>query len=315
MEAERWVGIDVSKARLDVALGVAGELLWVSNDARGIASLVARLVDLAPELVVLEASGGLQTALVAELGAAQLPVVVVNPRQVRDFDRATGQLAKTDALDARMLALFAARIRPQVRPLPSEQELELKALVARRRELVEMITAERNRLDRAPRLLHKEISAHIRWLEGRLKDRDRDLDRMLRSSPLWREREDLLRAVPGVGPVLCATLLADLPELGTLSRHQIAKLVGVAPLNCDSGTMRGRRAVWGGRAQVRAALYMATLAAVRCNPALKTFYLRLRSAGKPAKVALTAAMRKLLTVLNAMLKHRTHWSPQCPHIA
>ena len=313
MEVERWVGIDVSKARLDVALGVAGELLWVANDARGIASLVARLVELAPELVVLEASGGLQTALVAELGAAQLPVVVVNPRQVRDFARATGQLAKTDALDARMLALFAERIRPPVRPLPSEQELELKALVARRRELVEMITAERNRLDRAPRLLHKEISAHIRWLESRLKDRDRDLDRMLRSSPLWREREDLLRAVPGVGPVLCATLLADLPELGTLSRHQIAKLVGVAPLNCDSGTMRGRRAVWGGRAQVRAALYMATLAAVRCNPALKTFYLRLRSAGKPAKVALTAAMRKLLTVLNAMLKHRTHWSPQCPH--
>jgi transposase len=315
MEVERWVGIDVSKARLDVALGVAGELLWVANDARGIASLVARLVELAPELVVLEASGGLQTALVAELGAAQLPVVVVNPRQVRDFARATGQLAKTDALDARMLALFAERIRPQVRPLPGEQELELKALVARRRELVEMITAERNRLDRAPKLLHKEISAHIRWLEGRLKDRDRDLDRMLRSSPLWREREDLLRAVPGVGPVLCATLLADLPELGALSRHQIAKLVGVAPLNCDSGTMRGRRTVWGGRAQVRAALYMATLAAVRCNPALKTFYLRLRSAGKPAKVALTAAMRKLLTVLNAMLKHRTHWSPQCPPIA
>jgi len=314
MEAERWVGIDVSKARLDVALGVAGELLWVANDARGIASLVARLVELAPELVVLEASGGLQTALVAELGAAQLPVVVVNPRQVRDFARATGQLAKTDALDARMLALFAERIRPQVRPLPGEQELELKALVARRRELVEMITAERNRLDRAPKLLHKEISAHIRWLESRLKDRDRDLDQMLRSSPLWREREDLLRAVPGVGPVLCATLLADLPELGALSRHQIAKLVGVAPLNCDSGTMRGRRAVWGGRAQVRAALYMATLAAVRCNPALKTFYLRLRSAGKPAKVALTAAMRKLLTVLNAMLKHHTHWSPQCPHI-
>lgn len=314
MEAERWVGIDVSKARLDVALGVGGELLWVANDARGIASLVARLVELAPELVVLEASGGLQTALVAELGAAQLPVVVVNPRQVRDFARATGQLAKTDALDARMLALFAERIRPQVRPLPGAQELELKALVARRRELVEMITAERNRLDRAPKLLHKEISAHIRWLEGRLKDRDRDLDRMLRSSPLWREREDLLRAVPGVGPVLCATLLADLPELGALSRHQIAKLVGVAPLNCDSGTMRGRRAVWGGRAQVRAALYMATLAAVRCNPALKAFYLRLRSAGKPAKVALTAAMRKLLTVLNAILKHRTPWSPQCPHI-
>ncbi len=315
MGAEVWVGIDVSKARLDVALGAAGELLWVANDARGIASLVARMVELGPELVVLEASGGLQTALVAELGAAGLPVVVVNPRQVRDFARATGQLAKTDALDARMLALFAERIRPKVRPLPSAQELELKALVARRRELVEMITAERNRLGSAPQLLRKEISAHIRWLESRLKERDRDLGRMLRSLPLWREREDLLRAVPGVGPVLCATLLADLPELGALSRHQIAKLVGVAPLNCDSGTMRGRRTVWGGRAQVRAALYMATLAAVRCNPALKTFYLRLRSAGKPAKLALTAAMRKLLTILNAMLKHRTPWSPQCHHVA
>ncbi len=315
MGAEVWVGIDVSKARLDVALGAAGELLWVANDARGIASLVARMVELGPELVVVEASGGLQTALVAELGAAGLPVVVVNPRQVRDFARATGQLAKTDALDARMLALFAERIRPKVRPLPSAQELELKALVARRRELVEMITAERNRLGSAPQLLRKEISAHIRWLESRLKERDRDLGRMLRSLPLWREREDLLRAVPGVGPVLCATLLADLPELGALSRHQIAKLVGVAPLNCDSGTMRGRRTVWGGRAQVRAALYMATLAAVRCNPALKTFYLRLRSAGKPAKLALTAAMRKLLTILNAMLKHRTPWSPQCHHVA
>jgi len=306
-----WVGIDVSKARLDVALGAAGELLSVANETRAIAGLVARLVELAPALLVLEASGGLETALVAELGAAQLPVVVVNPRQVRDFARATGQLAKTDALDARMLALFAERIRPELRRLPSEQERELKALVARRRELVEMITAERNRLGSAPKLLRKEITAHIRWLEGRLKERDRDLDRMLRSSPLWREREDLLRAVPGVGPVLCATLLADLPELGALSRREIAKLVGVAPLNRDSGTLRGRRTVWGGRAQVRAALYMATLVAVRFNPVLKAFYLRLRGAGKPAKVALTAAMRKLLTILNAMLKQRSPWRPPC----
>jgi len=306
-----WVGIDVSKARLDVALGAAGELLSVANETRAIAGLVARLVELAPALLVLEASGGLETALVAELGAAQLPVVVVNPRQVRDFARATGQLAKTDALDARMLALFAERIRPELRRLPSEQERELKALVARRRELVEMITAERNRLGSAPKLLRKEITAHIRWLEGRLKERDRDLDRMLRSSPLWREREDLLRAVPGVGPVLCATLLADLPELGALSRREIAKLVGVAPLNRDSGTLRGRRTVWGGRARVRAALYMATLVAVRFNPVLKAFYLRLRGAGKPAKVALTAAMRKLLTILNAMLKQRSPWRPPC----
>jgi len=302
MAAEVSIGIDVSKARLEVALGATGELFAVANDARGIAGLSARLVELGPELVVLEPSGGWETALVAELGAAGLPLAVVNPRQVRDFGRAGGQLAKTDTLDARLLARFGDRMRPAVRRLPDAQELELKALVARRRELVEMITAERNRLGTAAKVLRKEITAHIRWLEGRLKERDRELGRMLRSSPLWREREDLLRAVPGVGPVLCATLQANLPELGQLSRHQIAKLVGVAPLNRDSGAMRGRRTVWGGRAQVRATLYMAILAAVRCNPALKTFYLRLRNAGKPAKLALTAAMRKLIVILNALLK-------------
>ena len=238
----------------------------------------------------------LETALVAELGAAGLPVVVVNPRQVRDFARATGQLAKTDALDARMLALFDERIRPELRPLPTAQECELKALVACRRELVEMITAERNRLGRAPNVLRKEITAHIRWLEQRLTARDQDLDRMLRSSPLWRERENLLRAVPGVGPVLCATLLAELPELGRLGRREIAKLVGVAPLNRDSGTLRGKRTVWGGRGQVRAVLYMAALVAVQHNPVLKAFYQRLLQAGKPHKLALTAAMRKLLVI-------------------
>ena len=312
MEAEVFVGIDVSKARLEVALGSAGELFSADNDARGIGALVKRLIEVGPARVVLEATGGLEIAAVAELGAAGLPVVVVNPRQVRDFARASGQLAKSDALDARVLALFAERMRPELRRLPDAQELELKALVARRRELVEMITAERNRLGTAPKLLRKEIAAHIRWLEGRLKLRDRDLDRMLRSSPIWRERDRLLRGVPGVGPVLCATLQANLPELGALSRHQIAKLVGVAPLNRDSGAMRGKRTVWGGRAQVRAALYMATLVAVRFNPALRVFYLRLRSAGKPAKVALTAAMRKLLIILNAVLKHGTPWSPRCP---
>ena len=211
MEAQVFVGIDVSKARLDVALGAAGELLSVEHDPRGIAALVKRLLQVEPARVVLEATGGLETAAVAELGAAGLPVVVVNPRQVRDFARATGQLAKTDALDAQMLALFAERIRPELRPLPSEQERELKALIARRRDLVEMLTAERNRFANAPKLLRKELTAHIRWLEARLKERDRDLDRMLRSSPLWREREDLLRSVPGIGPVLCATLLAELP--------------------------------------------------------------------------------------------------------
>ncbi len=316
MTQELFVGIDVSKLRLDVALGRGGELLGVDNHPRGISALVARLVELGPELVVLEASGGLETAVVGELGAAALPVVVVNPRQVRDFARASGQLAKTDALDARILALFAERMRPEPRRLPDAQELELKALVARRRQLVEMLTAERNRLGSAPNALRKELAAHIRWLEARLKERDRDLDRMLRNSPLWREREDLLRAVPGVGPVLCATLLANLPELGRLTRREIAALVGVAPINRDSGTMRGRRTVWGGRAQVRAALYMATLSAVRHQPALRAFYLRLRSAGKAPKVALTAAMRKLLVILNAMLKHRTPWrTSPCPALA
>jgi transposase len=302
------VGIDVSKARLDLALGATGELVSLANDTRGIAVLRKRLRNLVVARIVLEASGGLETALVAELGAAGLPVVAVNPRQVRDFARATGQLAKTDALDARVLALFGERLRPELRPLPTEEERELKALVARRRELVAMITAEHNRLSRAPKVLHKEITAHIRWLEQRLRERDRELDGKLRHSPLWREREDLLRGVPGVGPVLCATLLAELPELGRLDRRQIAKLVGVAPLNRDSGTLRGKRTVWGGRGQVRTVLYMAALVAVQHNPVLKAFYQRLLQVGKPRKLALTAAMRKLLAILNAMLKTRTPWS-------
>lgn len=312
MTQELFVGIDVSKLRLDVALGSGGELLGVDNHPRAISALVARLLELGPALVVLEASGGLETAVVGELGAAALPVVVVNPRQVRDFARATGQLAKTDALDAHLIALFAERVRPELRPLPGEQELELKALVARRRQLVGMLTAERNRLGSAPNALRKELAAHIRWLEARLKQRDRDLDRMLRNSPLWREREDLLRSVPGVGPVLCATLLAGLPELGRLNRREIAALVGIAPINRDSGTMRGRRTVWGGRAHLRAALYMGTLVGVRYNPVLRPLYRRLLERGKAKKVALVACMRKLITILNAMLKHRTHWSPPCP---
>jgi transposase len=306
---EVFVGIDVSKARLDVAS--AGELFGVDNDAGGVADLVGRLRKLGPELIVLEASGGLETVLVGELAAAQLPVAVVNPRQVRDFARANGQLAKTDALDAKMLALFAERMRPPLRALPDEQTRQLKALVTRRRELVEMLTGERNRLNSVPTELHREIRAHIRWLEARLKQRDRDLDRTLRNSPLWREQEDLLRSVPGVGPVLCATILAGLPELGRLNRHEIAALVGVAPLNHDSGTMRGRRTIWGGRAHLRATLYMGTLVGVRYNPVLRALYRRLLERGKPKKVALVACMRKLLTILNAMLKQRTYWRVPC----
>ena len=311
-EQELFVGIDVSKRTLDVALGAGGELLRMENSARGIAALVERLAGLAPALIVLEASGGYQTALVGELAAAELAVAVVNPRQVREFARATGRLEKSDALDARVLARFAERVRPPLRELPDELHRELKALMARRRQLVEMLVAEENRLQQAPAVLHHQLRGHIDYLRKDLHQLNRDLDRLLRSSPLWREQENLLRGVPGVGPVLCATLLAELPELGRLSRREIAKRAGVAPLARDSGTLRGQRSVWGGRASVRAALYMATLSATRHNPVVAAFHRRLRAAGKTPKVALVAAMRKLLIILNAMLKHRTAWRPPCP---
>jgi transposase len=310
MQGEVYGGIDLSKASLDLALGTTGELVRVAHDQRGIATLRKRLLRLTVARRILEASGGLETALVAELGAAGLPVVVVNPRQVRDFARATGQLAKSDALDARILAWFGERLRPKLRRRPTVQERELKALVARRREIVGMITAERNRLSRVPRRLHKEILAHIRWLEQRLLQRDRELANQLRRSPRWREPEALLRGVPGVGPTVSATLLAALPELGHLNRRKIAKLLGVAPLNRDSGTWRGPRRVSGGRAQTRRVWYMAALVAVHHNSVLKVFYQRLRQSGKPRKLALTAAMRKLLVMLNAILKTHTVWNAQ-----
>jgi transposase len=310
MQGEVYGGIDLSKASLDLALGTTGELVRVAHDQRGIATLRKRLLRLTVARRILEASGGLETALVAELGAAGLPVVVVNPRQVRDFARATGQLAKSDALDARILAWFGERLRPKLRRRPTVQERELKALVARRREIVGMITAERNRLSRVPRRLHKEILAHIRWLEQRLLQRDRELANQLRRSPRWREPEALLRGVPGVGPTVSATLLAALPELGHLNRRKIAKLLGVAPLNRDSGTWRGPRRVSGDAH--RLALYgtWRPLVAVHRNSVLKVFYQRLRQSGKPRKLALTAAMRKLLVMLNAILKTHTVWNAQ-----
>lgn len=311
-QSQLFVGIDVSKRKLDVALGASGELLEVENQARAIAALVERLATLKPQLIVLEASGGYETALVGELAGAQLPVAVVNPRQVREFARATGRLEKNDALDARLLAQFGERVQPAVRELPDEQGRELKALMARRRQLIEMLVAEENRLKQAPSALHHQLRSHIDYLRKDLHRLNRDLDQLLRSSPLWREQENLLRGVPGVGPVLCATLLAELPELGRLTRREIAKLVGVAPLVRDSGTLRGRRVIWGGRARVRSALYMATLAATRHNPAIAAFHGRLRAAGKSPKVALVAAMRKLLIMLNAILKHRSAWRPPCP---
>ena len=306
-ESPMFVGIDVAQAELEIALRPSAERWAVSNDEAGVATLVARLQALRPVLIVLEATGGLEVLVTSALAAAELPVVVVNPRQARDFAKATGQLAKTDALDARALAHFAEAVRPALRPLPDAQTRALSAQLTRRRQLVEMLTAEKNRIARAPGAIRADIQAHITWLEQRLADLDTDIGRAIRASPLWREHDDLLQSTPGVGPVLSRTLLADLPELGTLSRQQIAALVGVAPLNRDSGTLRGKRTVWGGRALVRSVLYMGTLVAVRYNPVLKTFYQRLCTAGKAPKVALTACMRKLLTILNAMLKHHTPW--------
>jgi len=309
-EAGPVVGIDIAKAELAVAVHPSGAGWTSPHTEAGIGTLTARLQTLGPHLVVCEATGGLETALVGALAAAGLPLVVVNPRQVRDFARATGTLAKTDALDAAVLARFGAVVQPPVRPLPDAATQTLGALVTRRRQVVDMLTAERNRLGSAPRVLHRELRAHIAWLERRLTRLDTDVDAALRASPVWRTQDDLLRSVPGVGPILAATLLAELPELGALSRHAIAALVGVAPVARDSGAFRGRRRVWGGRAPVRAVLYMATLAAVRCNPVLRAFYRRLTAAGKLPKVALTACMRKLLTILNAMVKTQTRWAPR-----
>jgi len=305
--ANVYVGIDVAKDWLDVAQRPGGEAWRVASDETGVAALVERLKGVRPTLVVLEATGGLQIPAVAALAAAGLRTVVVNPRQVRQFAGATGRLAKTDAIDAQVLAQFGEAVRPEVRPLPDAATQELSALVARRRQLIEMLTAEKNRLRLAAEKVRPNIGAHIRWLEGELLDLEGGLGDVIRSSPVWRERDNLLRSVPGVGPVLSSVLLADLPELGKLSRKEVAALVGVAPLNRDSGLFRGRRQVWGGRSHVRTALYMATLVASRHNPAIKSFYQRLLSAGKAKKVALTACMRKLLTILNAMMRHQAPW--------
>ncbi len=306
-EPQAYIGIDVSKGYLDVATSPDGQYWRVSNTEEGVNLLVERLQALSPTLVVMEATGDMEVPVAGALGVAGLPVAVVNPRQVRDFARAMGRLSKTDRLDAHVIALFAERIRPEPRPLPAPQMQELDAILARRRQIVAMLTAERNRLEGALPSLRPGIQEHIAWLEGKLGEMNGRMGGILRDSPLWREKEDLLRGVPGVGPVLALTLLAEVPELGALNRKQIAALVGVAPLNRDSGTHRGKRTIWGGRAQVRAALYMSTLVATRFNPVIKPFYHRLLSAGKPKKVALVACMRKLLTILNAMLRHRTSW--------
>ncbi len=308
-EVPLFVGIDVSKDRLDVAVRPGGEAWQVPYDPRGINSLTERLRELAPHLVVVEATGGMELALTGELAVAGLPVAVVNPRHVRDFARAAGQLAKTDSLDAHVLAHFAEAMQPKPRELPDASAQELRALVARRRQLVEMSTAEKNRMRVATPRVRPKVQEHVRWLEDSLKELDKDLADSIRSSPMWRTKEKLLRSTPGVGPILSMTLLSGLPELGALNRGEIAALVGVAPFNRDSGTLRGKRKVWGGRGQVRAVLYMATLVATRFNPVLRDFYQRLCAAGKPKKVAITACMRKLLAILNVMVKHHRHWNP------
>jgi transposase len=308
------IGIDVAKAQLDIAIRPEGERWRIPYTEERVQELATRLVALQPTVVLLEASGGLELALVAALATASLPVVVVNPRQVRDFARAIGRLAKTDAIDAHVLAHFAEAVRPAPRPIADADAQALSALVARRHQLISMLVAEKNRLGTALPSVRPRIQAHITWLEQEIKELDDHLGDTLHQSPIWREKEDLLRSVPGVGPQLALTLVAYLPELGTLNRKQIAALVGVAPFNRDSGTLRGRRTVWGGRSRIRAALYMGTLVASRHNPLIRAFYEHLLAAGKPKKVALTACMRKLLTILNAMLKHHVPWRPPVPQI-
>lgn len=309
MTERACIGIDVSKASLDWALWPVGLGGRTSNDDEGIAALVTQCRALNPERIVLEATGGYEVICATALLAAGLPVVVVNPRQVRDFAKALGLLAKTDALDAHVLARFAAVIRPELRPLPDEQARELEALVARRRQLVGMQTMEKNRLKQALPKLRESIREHLEWLRRQIADTSDGMRRMLEDSPAWQVKADLLKTAPGVGDVTALTLLAELPELGSLNRKQIAALVGVAPLNRDSGTLRGKRTTWGGRASVRSALYMAALSVVRTGKGpLAAFHQRLTAAGKPFKVALTAVMRKLLTALNAMIRDQKPWN-------
>ena len=301
-----FAGIDVSKAQLDWATPQGAEPP-VANDAAGIAALVAACQARGVTLVVVEATGVYHTPVATALAAAGVPVAVVNPRQVRDFARSTGQLAKTDRLDAAVLVRFAAAVQPEARPLPDDATQTLAALVERRQQLVAMRVQEQNRRSVAPRAVRAGIDQHLRWLEAAIAAADKDLDQWLQTSPCWRAHEDLLRSIPGVGPQLARTLLAHVPELGTLTRREVASLVGVAPHARESGTWRGPRSCWGGRARVRAVLYMATVTAVRCNAAIRAVYARLVAAGKPKKVALVACMRRLLVLCNHLLKTGQRW--------
>lgn len=311
-ENQVFAGIDVSKAHLDIGVVGSDQVVRVPNTEQGITELIEHLKKVSPELVVMEATGGWEVPVAGALVAAEIPVVIANPRQVRDFAKSTGQLAKTDELDARILALFAERVRPAVRPLPDAAARDLDAIVARRRQIIVMITAEKNRLGTARPAVRRGIEKHIAWLERQLSDVDADLYDRIRRSPVWQAKSNLLRDVPGVGPNLARTLIAELPELGQLTHKQIAALVGVAPLARDSGFFRGKRMIWGGRAPVRSALYLSTWSAAKWNPVIRVFYDRLRAKGKPAKVAQVACMRKLLTILNAMIRDGRQWDPTIP---
>lgn len=308
-----FIGIDVSRARLDVHIHPSGEAFGLSHDPTGIRELLSRLRGRPIALVVLEATGRLQNILASELTTAQIPVAIVNPRRIRDFSKASGRLAKNDALDAQTIALFAEAIKPPVRPLPDSDTQALAELVARRRQLVEFQTAESNRLQtaRAPNV-KRSILRLLKALAKQITDLDSDLDRTVRSSPMWQEKDDLLQSAKGVGPATSHTLLAEMPELGTLNRKKIAALAGLAPFDHDSGKLSGTRSICGGRATVRNALYMATLSAIRYNPQIKAFFVRLRSHGKSFKIAITACMRKLLTILNMILKTKTPWRISLP---
>lgn len=307
MSTPRALGIDVSKRQLEIATHDPDRAWTVSNDAAGHHQLLAVCQELTPTLIVLEASGGFEREVVAALSVAGWPIVLANPRQVRDFARSTGQLAKTDRLDARLLARFAVMVQPTPRPLADAETSELAGLLARRRQLVDMLVAERLRRRQAIAAVRTDLTQHIRWLEHRVQRVDRDLDRWIQRSPLWRAKEDLLRSAPGVGPTIARTLLARLPELGQLSRQPLAALAGLAPFARESGTWRGTRHIAGGRRDVRHMLYLAALSAARCHPVFKARFARLRAAGKPAKVALIALARQLLTILNAIVRTRQPW--------
>jgi transposase len=310
MNMDKFVGIDISKDSLDLCIDPDSEVLHLAYDDKGIAQVVKRLTHVAPTLIVMEATGGLEMRLASELAAKGLPVAVINPRQARDFAKATGQLAKTDLVDAAVLAAFARAIRPAVRPLKDADTRELDDLVTRRRQLIDMRVQETLRLGTASKVQRKSVAAHIAWLDKRIVKLDDDLIKRLRASDAWRTKDDLLRGIPGVGAITSLTMLAKCPELGDMNRREIAALVGVAPRANDSGKHRGKRFVWGGRADVRAVLYMATVSAIRCNKDIKAFAERLKQAGKPAKVVIVACMRKLLTIMNAMMKDNSQWSPK-----